>query len=750
MDVNPGSGPARSEYREKVLVLVGVGLPTVFIALIMAGFIGTVTQTNSFPYFSMDLSWPAILTANTPTGGDMGAHVLVPAILRDSLLPDFRLIGWSNAWYAGFPALYFYFPLPALFTVLLDVFLPYGVAFKITASLGVIALPLGGYVLARGIGYTRLVSTIVAAMTSMYVFMESFSIFGGNIKSTMAGEFSFAWSLSLSLMYLGTIIRDTRRGGQITPLAGLLLAATALSHVVTTIVVVVVSLPLVLRRRGGRVIGISWILGFAVAAVWTLPFLVRAVIPNLFGEPLTTDMGWSPVQGLVGGTFSPGTISTPFPNEFIPIFALAVIGAVWSMLRRDRTAVPLVMMVVPMLIYWVMQLEGFPFTAIYNGRFLPYWFLGGYIFAGIAIGLGVATAARWVPQRSQNMVVGLAVTIVIMLSITAAGIRDVPGWVRWNYSGYEGKADFGQYEAVLEEVAALPPGRVMWEADSKFLGRYGTPMALMLFPYWSEGHPSMEGLLFESSLTTPFHFLNASEVSQRPSNPVRHITYHPLNMERAVQHLALYDVKYYVALSDEAKAAANEFGLKQLAQSEPFFIYELPESSAVEVATSVPNVYEGDGFYEASLEWYDDIDGIDTWLVADGPADWPRVESATDPLPAGDLLATAGAVRDVVIEDHRISFRTTAVGVPHLVKVSYFPNWRAVGAEGPYRAAPSIMVVVPTEQDVVLEFSRGAAENLGMISTFVTGAGLIAYYVRKRRSRSWQSELPVSVTTSGP
>ena len=42
-----------------------------------------------------------ILRNNTPTGGDMGAHVWGPAFLRDHLLNHFRLAGWSMDWYAG-------------------------------------------------------------------------------------------------------------------------------------------------------------------------------------------------------------------------------------------------------------------------------------------------------------------------------------------------------------------------------------------------------------------------------------------------------------------------------------------------------------------------------------------------------------------------------------------------------------------------------------------------------------------------
>ena len=59
-------------------------------------------------------------------------------------------------------------------------------------------------------------------------------------------------------------------------------------------------------------------------------------------------------------------------------------------------------------------------------------------------------------------------------------------------------------------------GRAMWEYDPS-LNRFGTTMSLMLLPYWTNGCiDSMEGLLFESSSTTPFHFINQNELSVDP------------------------------------------------------------------------------------------------------------------------------------------------------------------------------------------------------------------------------------------
>ncbi len=71
----------------------------------------------------------------------MAAHVAVPAYLRDVLLPQGRILGWSQDWFAGYPVFYFYFPLPSLVIVLLDVVLPYGVAFKVATISGLLATP---------------------------------------------------------------------------------------------------------------------------------------------------------------------------------------------------------------------------------------------------------------------------------------------------------------------------------------------------------------------------------------------------------------------------------------------------------------------------------------------------------------------------------------------------------------------------------------------------------------------------------
>ena len=80
------------------------------------------------------LSPDLILADTTATGGDMGAHVWGPAYLRDELLPNFRLTGWTPDWYAGFPAYTFYMVVPSLLIVWLDVGLPLCVGLPLAAG----------------------------------------------------------------------------------------------------------------------------------------------------------------------------------------------------------------------------------------------------------------------------------------------------------------------------------------------------------------------------------------------------------------------------------------------------------------------------------------------------------------------------------------------------------------------------------------------------------------------------------------
>jgi hypothetical protein len=734
-----------------------------------------------------------LISATTPSGGDMGAHVYGPAFLRDVLLPEGRLIGWSNDWFAGFPVYYFYFPLPALAIVLLDVFLPYGTAFKLVTVMGLVGMPPAVAFMTRSFGFSRAVAAVTAAGAVVFAFLESFSIYGGNVASTLAGEFTYSWSFSLGFVYLGYLMRALDGERSAIPRAAVAFALVALSHVLTTLVLAVAGLALLFRKtwdRGAAMLVWGW--AFALTAFWAVPLLLR------FSN--SSDMVWTPLTRW----------EEIFPIEIWLLLPIAAIGAVWAVRRTHRVA--------PMVIASLLPLIYFPIPSIlpglmpgtfsdlhfklWNGRLLPYWYFGVVYFASIGIGAAGLMASRRLPDRlsywwARGAIVGSALLGVIVVTtsdlptlawvaivvtggiafaatflawgdlstrglLTAvsgavlalgalSGVSFIDGWARWNYEGYEEKAVYAEYEDLMVEISGLPPGRVQWEQNTG-MNQYGTPMALMLIPYWTDQHQSMEGLFFESSLTTPFHFITAGEVSLAPSNAIPGLPYRNFDFDRGVAHLGHFGVDYYVSFTPEAREKADaQPEMQRLLVSEPFAVYSLPETGLVAVATNEPVVYDpalandgesAPGFHNVMLDWFANIDLLDQWVAIDGPEHWRRIGPVVaDELADATPIEQTGTVSEVVVDDHRISFTTDAIGVPHLVKVTYFPNWEAEGADGPWRAAPSLMVVVPTENDVVLEFRNQAPELSGWLLSAAGAAGLVVWKFRSpSRKRPADSE----------
>jgi len=889
-----------------------------------------------------------LLAETTPAGGDMGAHVWAFGYLRDHLLPDLRLAGWTPDWYAGFPVFQFYMVVPFLAMVALNaglggplavlpaaasallsaraagswmrdatlvkvvggmslalvlvgavwgygpsfdaalvassvavavlvgvhgrhprrrllavaaaavavlgVAIPYGPAFKLVSVAGVVAMPASAYVFGRLARLPHPTPALLSVGTLAFLFDTSFTIYGGNIASTMAGEFAFSISLALAIAYLGVLVHGLRTGTHRATAAGLL-ALVGLCHLIPAffalgltavllvvhllaepdrgfgsrrtiaggglaslaivlaavvalvadlatlgpvVAVTVVALTIVAVLVGTRVpsdddaggpVGARrtwWLLSVGavsalLAAWWVLPFFWRRTYVN--------DMGWEKIAVHVDGTSIWSWFSDQLWPELVPsdlrlYAALALVGAVLSVAFRSRIGVALVVAALGLALAFTFLPQG----RLWNARLLPFWYLTVYWLAALGVG-EVARALAQVlspdPQRPRQRVVLLAAPLSLLLlgGFLAGQLRNaptgstqadgsyrlldhvgVPGvfqldlpdvlgvdvtgrnfvtdWSRWNYSGYERKEAYPEYQgivATMDEVGRERGcGRSLWEYAPD-LNEYGTPMALMLLPHWTDGCiGSMEGLYFEASSTTPFHFLVQSELSKEPSRAQRDMPYRDLDVDAGVDHLQLLGVRYYLARSDEATAAADDHPeLQRVAEDGPWTVYEVEGSALVEplpyepvVTTAGEAQDEWLGCKEgeppcpgAALEWFQDPARWDVALAADGPDAWARVAPG-ERVPQAPVEPIE--VSGIEEGDTSLSFRVSQPGAPVLVKTSYFPNWRVDGADGPYRVAPNLMVVVPTDTEVTLTYGRTPVDWLAILLSLGGIAALVA------------------------
>ncbi len=295
----------------------------------------------------------------------------------------------------------------------------------------------------------------------------------------------------------------------------------------------------------------------------------------------------------------------------------------------------------------------------------------------------------------------------------------------------------------------------MWEADNAREGDYGTPMALMLLPYWTDSCiGSMEGLYFESSATTPYHFIDAAELSASPSNPMRGLPYPGLDVAAGVEHLQLLGVKYYLADSSSTIAAADhDPNLTPVAKSGPWHIYQVADAPLVAPLTHEPVVWnvpdQAKSSVQPSVAWYLDPSRWNVPFAFSGPDSWKRVKvdtsywdhswstltdivtqltgkEAPDPLPRVTTPKLPPAkVTNVKATTDTVSFDVDRTGVPIRVATSYYPNWQVSGAKGPYRITPNQMVVIPTSNHVELHYGRTPIDWTGIVLLFLGFAALV-------------------------
>ena len=671
---------------------------------------------------------------NTPTGGDMGAHIVAIDTFIKDFMPNFQINGWSNDWFGGYPLYYFYFPLPAIITFFLNLVFPFGIAFKIMVVLSIIFVV---YSIEKLMRKTSNQFSIFGASAGLfYVFTESFTIYGGNLASVLAGQFSFTYSIAfanLSIFYLLKSKNNFRF-----PISSIFLGLCLLSHLIPFIIYIPIYAFYWLSQKENlnqKILSISIFL--ALITRWSV-----SIFMNL---EYTTNMSYTPFSSL----------EDLIKEDILPIIFifLGLFIAKHKNLLKSKifNLFDLYLISSSILLYFFV-----PEGALWNGRLVPFFNLGiiFLFFKAVEIfvedinlyqqGVNVLTIIflggtiyclyifyeKWSANQSYlNLYIPIIFLIMIfaivnldkvviqlnmlIVSIILSTISFLPHWLNWNFTGYEGKNDWNQIQSLYTQLENLEPGRIMWEPNSD-MNRYGTPMTLMTLPYFTK-HTSMEGLYFDSSITTPFHFISVSGLAKRPSNPVGGLSYINNQFDQGVDYLYDLGIDYFISYTKEIESKAmNSDRLTFLFSSEPFSVFEV-KSSKVELIYQDIDVFSKVNKQEGILssvfrdtniinffqKAYENFDELDKKRVVEVSS-----KILLEPSKKKNLKVT-----ELQITNKKITFFTNNPGELHLIKVSYFPNWSISNGLGPFRTSPSFMSVIPNQEYVEINFENTALEK---------------------------------------
>lgn len=638
-----------------------------------------------------------MFSLTTTTGGDTASHYPSAIHLKEVLLPHGKVMGWEHGNYAGFPLFYHYFPLTFLIKVILSLVMPMEIAFKLVSILGTFLLPVCVYWTFRFMKYKFPAPILAATFSLAFLFMEANSMWGGNIPSTLAGESSYSFSFAVLFLFFGSLFAGIRDKNKIV-FNAFLVFLIGFSHGFTLVFSGVIAAYFLITRKDFVT---NFVYLFKVFALGVL-FLAFWLVP-FFGN-----LPW--VTSYVTKWYIKSILEV-FPVVLMPLIALSVVSFVLNIFDR-RTWYFAYVIIMSAILYFLA-----PKLGMLDIRFVP--FIQFYLTV-----FGASLILIFLKEVKFPQMVPFIVYLMVILWVIP-NVSFIKGWIKWNYEGFEQKTTWPLLKDITGHLSKTRQGRVVYEHSPKH-NCFGTERVFESLPYLA-GRETLEGLYMQSSISSPFVFYIQSEVSKVCSGPFPQYKYTKLNLPASLPHLKLFNVVQYIARSDPAKHQARvvpEFKLE--AKFEDYEIYRITnhDGSYVVPLEYWPVLYETDNWKRDFFEWFRRADLLHIPLVylkdptAKDLKRFPWKGKNLLYLPSVKLLAS-----DYTIEEkfgpETIEFTTSLVGHPHLIKVSYHPNWQVEGADKVYLVSPSFMLVYPEQQHVKLRFSKNWHNTLGELLTLL-------------------------------
>ena len=640
-----------------------------------------------------------VFTNTHVAGGDTGSHIYIPYYLKQ-IFP--RIRWWSPDWYSGFPFLYFYPPLLYAVTVILSFLIPLNIAFKLVIFSGILIFPVAFYLSLKWLGVKYPAPQLGAVLSLFLIFLEKYTIYGGNAASLLAGQFSHTMSIALLFMFIGLMYKGLKEKKYL--IWNILLgSAVILTHPISGLLMIAIAIifPFQTNKYKENFIYTALVfLGiFLLSAFWTLG--------------LVWYKGYSGTMQWVAQI----KLDELFPAYWLPLVVSAFGGIVLAIYKKERSLLAFFgLLILSSAVY--LHLNN---STVWNTRFLPYI---SFSIIFLAAYFGGDFLAFLKKKSHAVMIVIFLIVSGLSIALVRINISFLPAWFKWNFEGYEAKAPWPEADSLFKFLGALPKGRVMWEYRPEY-DKYGTPRILETIPVFS-GQPTYEGLLIESGLTGPFHFVNQAETTDKPTSAVAGFKYPPFDFDKGVKHLQMSGASYFVAYSDLIKKDANaNHDLEKIQDVGPFSVYEVKNSSMVTGVEDFSLQKKDKNWLNESFDWYEHADPSKPIVFAQSNAQETTLSNLK---PQGSKFEAA-KISNIKQTNDSIEFDTDKIGSPVVVKISYFPTWRAQGANGPYLVSPAYMMVVPTSHHVKLYFTYGWIDWAGIVLSF-SGIGYLFFVGR--------------------
>lgn len=676
----------------------------------------------------------SVLSDPAPTGGDTGSHFWPLKLLADYGLAEFRVKMWSPGNLMGEPILVHYFPLPYLVMIFLHLFFPLAAAFKIGTLIPGFFLPFAAYLGFRGLGMAFPAPMLAGAVSLIFNYNESFSQWGGNMASTLAGQFAHQYALVFLLLWIGAIGWELRknRGFICSSILGALICV---SHSYVFLLI--------------PVVGLSFLLFYPEQDFFKrfqhLLFsgLLTLILSSWFLIPMIDNNRWVTPMAIVWGIES--LYKTSFPDTFRPleyltVFALGILMFAINF-RRLIPSFKLSIFAKEMLFWAVPCLANFAFFYIFpkiglvDVRAVPHIQIFSLLWFSVLFTRALSFFA--LPIRIAVTVLSCGLAIFWSLKYT----KNVPNWIDWNSKGWVARPLYKDLQGLSSDLKSrsiegqtgfsLP--RVAYE-HNEASGAAGTVRVFEMLPYFAE-RSTLESVYLQATITGHMVFYHQALISKTPSCPFRDIPCPRFNLQRAIELAPLLGISDYIFITPELISQANSNPmLRKGGTYGPWTIYSFIEpTKLIEPINAQPILLTNDSWRPDFFKWFVDFKTGSRHLLIDNK------KGETAALLSADYSNSKNCRPSLDVTINRMVITTNCIGQPLLLKFAYHPAWKADTGDTLFLVSPGYMAIAPSQRTVLLEFGDRwlwtAANILSLLGLGVVLAFLSYAYKKQSKAK---------------
>ena len=664
-----------------------------------------------------------LLSTNLATGGDAASHLLYAYLYAKEILPSGHITSWMPEVFAGFSFLSYYFPFAFITIAALAQFIAFAPAMKIGMFAAAMLLPgavwVGSVYILKQARRLALWGTLA---TLAFLLHEQNSLWGGNLMSTLAGEFTQSYGAFFSILTLMTWVRVIQTGKHWWVVA-LLEALTGFSNGFALLITGFASGAFLFDRtkflQNLKLLCLGHGLAFLMLCGWLLPMIEMhsLTIPN--DALFQVENLWD---------FAPPAVLPLIVASLLGLIAHGAMRWIPTLKKRyplndslDNTLRYAYFLGCSALLGAVGYLAGSA-IGLSNIRFFPFvWLYGGVAGAWI---WGVALERLLKPLTILSRL-GLyficCSTAVFYLGWISTHLTLVPDWGLWNHSGLETKPQWNQLTTLFPMLRGQKESpRLLFEHDPAN-NDIGSTRALEALPMFLRGRPVLEGLYMESAVVSPAIYQLQSEVSTHPSSPLARFPSASLDLEFAVKHMNfLYSNQVLIRNQATLDAFKNNKNFTESASAVPFHVFNLNSFNTHLVDTLDRPIkwYPKKNWFEESFQWFKNRSRFDKELPVFSDNGKISFEEPKSPV----------QIDSISITRESISWTTNQIGVPHLVRFAWHPKWHLASKGEMFLAGPGFMLVIPQEQNVRLEYTDTAVGTVAGVATFI-GLSLLALLI---------------------